>query len=141
MYSILHDFKIKAPIHKVFEFITQPEHINNWWTLRCQGTPILNSVYSFYFSKEYDWEAKITFLKTNTGVQYSMTKCSPDWEQTVFGFRLVQNNEDTEIQFYHSQWRHQNHEYRKTNFCWAILLMGLKNYVEHNVVIPFSERS
>ncbi|UWX56336.1 hypothetical protein NYZ99_09110 [Maribacter litopenaei] len=69
-----------------------------------------------------------------------MTKSDPDWDATSFGFDLVENGENIKVQFWHVGWRECNAHFRRSSFCWAILLNGLKNYVEKGIIIPFEKR-
>ena len=50
-HSIKQDLVIDAPIAKVFAAITEPEHLINWWPLRCKKT---EDEYNFYFAPDYD---------------------------------------------------------------------------------------
>ena len=37
MPTIYHDFWINTTIEKVFEAVSTPQGLNNWWTKRCSG--------------------------------------------------------------------------------------------------------
>ena len=58
-FNIYHDFVINATLKEVFDAVSQPEHLNNWWTLKCTGTPELDAEYNLYFAPEYDWYGKV----------------------------------------------------------------------------------
>ncbi len=45
-FNIYHDLVIKASLQEVFNAISQPEDLNNWWTKKCSGTPELNAEYN-----------------------------------------------------------------------------------------------
>ena len=34
-FAIYHDLFIKSSLSKVFETITEPDHLINWWPLKC----------------------------------------------------------------------------------------------------------
>ncbi len=48
-FDIYHDLVIKASVNEVFEAVSCPIHLNNWWTHKCTGTPELGAEYNFYF--------------------------------------------------------------------------------------------
>ena len=62
-YAILHDLVINATREKVFEAVSKPEHLVNWWPKSCSGSPVLGSEYNFYFGPEYDWYGKVSQLE------------------------------------------------------------------------------
>ncbi|MEO8515153.1 MAG: SRPBCC domain-containing protein [Flavobacterium sp.] len=142
IHTILHDFKINTSKEKVFEAVTLPNKLNNWWTLRCSGTPELGAMYNLYFAEEFNWYAEISLLKHNNQIEYSMTKAMKDWLPTYFGFILTEEKPNqTYVQFYHTNWQNTEKEYRNTSYCWANLLRQLKQYLEKGIITPFEERS
>ena len=139
-YSIFHDLIITAPISKVFQAITKPEHLINWWPHKCQGVPKENEVYNFFFSPEYNWYGRVIKLEENRSFYIKMIQSDSDWNPTSFGFDLGQNNKNVNVMFWHIGWPECNAHFRRSSFCWALLLNGLKNYVEKGTIIPFEER-
>lgn len=140
-FNIYHDFVIKASLKQVFDAVSMPEHLNNWWTKKCTGTPKLNAEYNFYFSPEYDWLGEVITFQPNHAFYIKMTKADPDWEPTSFGFNLEQIDKGVQVRFFHIDWPECNHHFRHSSFSWALLLNGLKNYVENHIIIPFEDRS
>jgi hypothetical protein len=69
-----------------------------------------------------------------------MTKADEDWTNTVFGFEIVNLEEGVRLEFWHKGWPDCNHHFRRSSWCWAILLNGLKNYIEKGTIVPFCER-
>ncbi len=69
-----------------------------------------------------------------------MTKSDNNWDPTSFGFDLKEESNGITLNFWHVNWPACNAEYRQSSYCWAILLHGLKNYVEKGTIIPFNER-
>lgn len=141
-FNIYHDLVIKSTLKEVFDAVSKPEHLNNWWTLKCTGTPELNAEYNFYFAPEYDWYGKVITCQPNHAFYIKMKKTNDeDWNPTTFGFNLEQIKEGVQVRFFHIDWPLCNHHFRHSSFCWALLLNGLKNYLEKGVVIPFKDRS
>ena len=139
-FSIYHDFVIHASAKAVFDAITQPKHLNNWWPLTSSGTPEVGEVYNFNFTDAYNWYGKVTVCKNDTSFHIKMTDADPDWNPTTFGFDLKEDNHSVAVQFSHTRWPVCNHHFKRSSFCWAMLLNGLKNYVEKGTIIPFEER-
>ena len=140
-FNIFHDFVINATLQEVFDAISQPKHLNNWWTKKCTGKPELNTEYNLYFTPEYDWNGKVITCQPNQAFHIKMTKSDLDWEPTTFGFNLEQLENGVQVRFFHIDWPECNHHFRQSSFCWALLLNGLKNYSEKGIIVPFEERS
>lgn len=139
-FSIYHNLSIKSSAKKVFDAITQPKHLNNWWPLESSGVLELDATYNFNFTDAYNWYGKVSQVKPNQSFFIKMTKSDADWNPTTFGFELEENEEGVSVKFSHTGWPECNTEFKQSSFCWAILLNGLKNYVEKGIVIPFEER-
>lgn len=139
-HSIFHDLVIQAPIEKVFQGISNPEDLENWWPLRCKGIPKEGEEYNFFFTEEYDWFGKVITCEENKSFAIKMTKSDEDWNPTSFGFDLEESSNQVLVKFWHKGWPECNAHYRRSSYCWAILLNGLKNYLEKGIIVPFEER-
>lgn len=140
-YSIFHNLEIKASPKKVFNAVSQPEHLDNWWTLKSFGKPGLSSEYNLNFTDKYDWYCKVSKVKTNESFHLKMTKSDKDWNPTTFGFDLEAKENGTYLKFSHVNWSENNDHFKHSSFCWAMLLNGLKNYLEKGIIIPFENRN
>lgn len=132
---------INASVKKVFNAVTLPEHLVNWWPLKCSGKPEMGEEYNFNFTDEYDWYGVVAQVENNRSFHIKMTKSDADWDQTTFGFDFENLGDKTRIRFSHINWPEVNDHFKYSSFCWALLLNGLKNYVEKGEIIPFEERS
>lgn len=139
-FSIYHNFVIKAPAAKVFKAISLPEHLDNWWPLKSSGAPVLGTTYNFNFTDAYNWFGTVAKCIPNASFHIKMTDADADWNLTTFGFDLEEKEGGTSVQFSHTNWPACNVEFKQSSYCWAILLNGLKNYVEKGIIIPFEER-
>lgn len=140
-FEICHDLYIKTSRKKLFDAVSLPEHLMNWWPKICKGNPAIGAAYNFYFTPEYDWKAEVIKCEINGAFHLKMTEADADWTPTSFGFDLVEVKQgEIQLKFWHRDWPACNDHFRKSSFCWAILLQGLKNYVERGVVVPFEER-
>ncbi len=140
-FNIYHNFLIKASPKVVFDAISLPEHLNNWWTLKSSGIPELDSEYNLNFTDAYNWFCKVSEVKKNESFYLKMIDSDKDWNPTTLGFDLEVKGSDTLVKFNHVNWQEDNHHFRHSSFCWAMLLNGLKNYLEKGIVIPFNERN
>ena len=140
-YNIYHNLLIKASSKAVFDAISLPEHLNNWWTLKSSGTSELDSEYNLNFTDAYNWFCKVSKVRNNESFHLKMTDSDEDWSPTTFGFDLETKDSGTLVKFSHVNWAEDNHEFRNSSFCWAMLLNGLKNYLEKGIIIPFEERN
>ena len=125
----------------MFDAVSLPEHLNNWWTLKSSGKPELNAEYNLNFTDTYDWYCKVSEVKPNQSFYLKMIKSSTDWNPTTFSFELDETENGTMVKFSHVNWPKDNHHFKHSSFCWALLLNGLKNYLEKGIVIPFAERN
>ena len=139
-FSIHHNLTIQSSPQKVFDGISRPEHLNNWWTKKCTGIPKLGAIYNFFFTEDYDWYGKVTQYETAKQFYISMTESDADWNSTTFGFELEPLNGGTSLNFSHEGWPKCNAHFKKSSYCWAILLSGLKNYLEKSIIVPFEDR-
>lgn len=139
-FAIYHDLIIRASVDKVYDAITRPAQLVNWWPLACSGEPVKGATYNFNFTDAYDWYGTVASVGTNDHFHIKMTDSDANWNPTSFGFDLTANDDHTQLQFWHKGWPACNAEYRQSSYCWAILLQGLKQYVEKGVIVPFEER-
>ena len=121
-YSIYHDVFIKSDSKTLFNAITLPNHLNNWWPLKSFGKPELNSDYNFYFTPEYDWYGKVIKCEFCKSFHIKMTESDTDWNPTTFGFDLEELENGIQLHFFHINWQECNHHFKRSSFCWAILL-------------------
>jgi uncharacterized protein YndB with AHSA1/START domain len=140
-HAIYHDLTIKSPREKVFDAITSPVHLVNWWPLKSEGVPKEGATYNFNFTDEYDWYGVVIKVEDLKSFHIKMTTSDDDWNATTFGFDLEELNGNTKLKFCHTNWKNCNDEFRQSSYCWAILLKGLKDYLENGIIIPFENRN
>lgn len=139
-FEIHHELFIKSSSGKVYQAITQPEHLVNWWPLACLGKPIEGETYNFNFTDVYDWYGEVIKAVKEKSFHIKMTKSDENWNLTTFGFDLEEKNMGVILRFWHVGWPKLNTEFKQSSYCWAILLKGLKDYLEKDIIIPFEER-
>ncbi|PIF46353.1 uncharacterized protein YndB with AHSA1/START domain [Chryseobacterium sp. 52] len=139
-FSILHDLEVDATLENVFQMVSVPEFLNEWWAHYCQGIPESDSEYTFEFSKDFIWKGKVSKLNAPYEIEFLMTEADADWTGTKVGFILKETENGTGISFYHTDWKDTNDHFRKTSFCWAMYLRILRQFVEEGLHVPYSER-
>ncbi|EAZ81407.1 SRPBCC family protein [Algoriphagus machipongonensis] len=140
-FGIYHTFWIRSTISKVFSAISSPEQLILWWPQKCSGKPEIGESYNFYFTPEYDWFGTVSKVEENKAFHIKMVDSDKDWDPTSFGFELEEDGTMVKVSFWHKGWENQNEHFKISSYCWAILLQGLKNYLEKGEVLPFEERS
>ncbi len=139
-HSIYFNFIIKSDKERIYQAVSEPEHLERWWPLKCSGVPQIGEAYNFNFTDEYDWYAEVKSCEKDDHIHFKMTKSDTDWNPTTFGFKLKEKENGTCLNFFHKDWAECNNEYKHSSFCWAMLLKGLKDYLEKGIVIPFEDR-
>jgi len=140
-HSIYFNFIIKSDKSSVYKAISQPEYLEKWWPLKCTGIPQIGEAYNFNFTDEYDWYAEVKSCKELDHIHFKMTKSDEDWNPTTFGFKLKQKENGICLNFFHDGWQDCNNHFKHSSFCWAMLLKGLKDYLEKGIIIPFEDRA
>lgn len=141
MPDIHHIFFVKSNPQKVFEAFCTIEGLDSWWTLQSTGQPLKGNMYSFYFDPEHDWRAEVIHCVPGKELTWGMKVTMDDWKNTKVGFTLTEKEGGTSVSFFHTGWKEANEHFGITSFCWAMLLNGLKNYVEQGIIIPHALRN
>lgn len=141
MHHIFHDVLINSTKEQVFKAISEPSQLIHWWPLTCTGNPSLDSEYNLFFTEEYNWNGKVSHIKENESFYIKMTKADSDWNPTTFGFNIKEVKSGVLLEFSHKNWPINNHPFRRSSYCWALLLNGLKNYIEKDEVLDFQDRA
>jgi len=140
MADILLDLYIRSNPEKVFEAVTTPAGLNNWWTARSSGEARPGSTYELWFGPEYDWRAKVTVYNKIFEVEWEITRADEDWTGTRLGFKLEERDGSSQVRFYHTGWPEVNEHHRRSSYCWALYLRHLKRFVELGIVVPYDSR-
>lgn len=140
MADIYHDFPIRAPQARVFETISSPTGLNQWWTKRCSGEQKQGGLYELWFGPEYNWRGTVTKWVPDSDFELEISHAHEDWDGTRVGFHLEEQNGSTTVRFYHLNWPRANDHYRISCYCWAMYLRVLRRYVEHGEFVPYENR-
>jgi uncharacterized protein YndB with AHSA1/START domain len=141
MHEILHEFPIATSPARVFEAVSTPAGLDQWWTARSSGEARLGAEYQLWFGPEYDWRAQVTQCLPGEAFQLTLTRADRDWMGSRVGFRLApQGASKAEVRFYHTGWPEVNQHFRVSSYCWAMYLRILKRHLEHGEVVPYEKR-
>ncbi len=140
MADIYQDFRIKAPLARVFQAASSPAGLEQWWTKRSSGEMREGAIYELWFGPEYDWRGKVTKLVPNSEFELEISHAHPDWNGTRVGFHLEDRNGSTIVRFHHLGWPELNEHYRISCHCWAMYLRVLRRHLDYGEVVPYEDR-
>ncbi len=140
MAEITHDLPIAASRAAVYAAVTSPSCLDAWWTLHCEGIPVVGTPYLLYFGEGYDWRGRVVRAEADQEFAIEITVASGDWVGTTVSFRLEQGEGMTWLRFRHAGWADASDHFRITSYCWALYLRLLRRWVERGEVVPYEHR-
>jgi len=138
--DVFHDFPIKASLEKVFQSVSTPPGLDQWWTKTSRGEPAEGAEYELGFGPGYDWRGRVTRCVPNTDFELELVHADGDWIGSRVGVHLEERDGKTWVQFWHKGWPSVNEHYRISNCCWAMYLRVLRRYLEHGETVPYEDR-
>ena len=140
MADILQDFPIRATPDRVFDAVSNPALLDQWWTLRSTGKPTAGETYELDFGPQYQWRAVVEQSAPGAVFALRLTLADPDWTGTVVAFELSPGGAGTQVRFSHRGWPEANAHYRTSTHCWALYLRILRRHLEHGETVPYDVR-
>jgi len=140
MPNIQHDLAVKAEPGTVYDVITTPEGLDQWWTRKASGRAEVGQEYELWFGPEADWRARVTEAVPGRGFAVEMTGADADWLGTRVRFVLEPAEGGTMVRFSHSGWRSENEHFRVSSYCWAMYLRLMRRYAEAGEQVPYEDR-
>ena len=135
------DFPVAAAPAAVFQAISTPAGLDQWWTLTSAGRAELGATMSLGFGPEYQWTALVTRCVTDREFELELVDAMPDWVGTQVGFQLAATaSGGTRVQFHHAGWAKAGEHFRTSAFCWAMYLRIMKLGVEQGTRVAYPER-
>jgi uncharacterized protein YndB with AHSA1/START domain len=138
--DINHDLNIAAPVDAVFNGISQPAGLDEWWTETCRGTPIVGSEYELGFGPGYQWKAEVTAFEPDREFELTITEAMDDWVGTKVGFIVTPEGRGTRLEFRHTGWSEASDHCRHSSFCWALYLRILRRFLEQGKRVAYADR-
>lgn len=136
MPDIIQDFPIKASAERVFQAVSTPAGLDQWWTKRSAGRPEHGAEYELWFGPGFDWRAVVSRCVPSAEFELQMTRAQEDWQGTRVGFLLNEKDGLSQVRFHHLGWPQASEHYRVSCSCWAKYLRLLKRSVEQGEVVP-----
>lgn len=140
MPDILSDFPVKAPATDVFRAVSMPDGLDQWWTKRSSGSPVLGTEYELWFGPGYDWRARVARSAPPRQFELEIVRADPEWIGTRVGFELAGTGNVTQVRFSHVGWPESSGHYRTSCYCWPMYLRILRRYLEHGEIVPYEQR-
>ena len=140
MPDIFHNFTIAARRGAVFEAITTPKGLDEWWTKSSSGDPRSGAIYELDFGPGFSWRARVTQVVPNEAFELQLIQADDDWTDTRIRFDLTTNSGITAVRFRHLGWQSTNDVYRVSCYCWAAYFRILRRYLEHGERVPYERR-
>lgn len=140
MPDITLDFPIAAPPAAVFDAVSTPAGLDQWWTTRSAGTPSSGAVYDLWFDPDFHWRAEVVRYAPPHEIAYRMIQSDDDWAPTTLTIQLEPRDGGTWVRFRHAGWPEENEHFRVSCNCWALYLRVLRRWIEHGEEVPYAER-
>jgi len=140
MPDILHDFPISAPLNRVFDAVSTPAGLDQWWTKRSTGIPRVGAEYELGFGPGYDGRAVVSKHMPPLELEYQIVRADGDWLGTRVGFVLRDAGGVTQMRFSHTGWPDAGPHFRTSSFCWAMYLRVLRRFLEAGETVPYERR-
>jgi uncharacterized protein YndB with AHSA1/START domain len=140
MTDILQNFPIKVAPARVFDGVSAPALLDEWWTLRSTGQPTVGSIYELDFGPDAQWQAVVTKAVPGEVFELKLTRADADWIGSTVSFELAPSRSGTAVRFAHRGWPEASDHYRSSCHCWALYLRVLRRHLEHGESVPYDRR-
>lgn len=132
MVTTSHQITINAPKEFVFEAITTPQGLKNWYTPSVKGEASRGGEMVLEFTdKEGPFRWKVQEQKENSLVQWKCVEGPGNAAGTVATFKLSDKGQDkTIVEFDHEGFQESDSKLKTCNTLWGILMHHLKQYSE-----------
>jgi len=138
--NIVHLLQINSSIESVFEIISTPRGMSKWWTSNATGHSELGALLELEFTDDIRWQAQVTQMVAPHEFEITLTRCDPDWTDSIVGFLLSKTTTGVSLRFYHKGWKEASDHYYTSCYCWAMYLRLMKRYLEYGEFVPYNQR-
>lgn len=140
MEDIAFQLSINAEISEVFDCVSRPDCLNQWWTRDCQGIPALDETYTLDFGPGYIWKGKVTIYEPPERFELSIVDAHEDWLSSIVSMDLFSKEGSTSVKFTHKGWKERNEHFNISSYCWPMYFRILKRYLEYGETVPYEQR-
>ncbi|MEZ5307659.1 MAG: SRPBCC domain-containing protein [Pyrinomonadaceae bacterium] len=140
-YAIHHDVPIGAAPDVVFDLVSTPLGLSEWWSKSASGFREQDAVYDFDFGPGYRWKGRVCKLSLEGRLfALEMFEADSDWNKTVVRFSVSERGNSSLLGFEHAGWSENNAHFRTSSYCWAMYLRCLKLHAEKGLVYRYEDR-
>ncbi len=140
MADILHRVGFRAPIEKLYQALTDRDHLAGWWTRRTQGESTVGGVLTFRFTTDGEeiggFDMKVRELQLNRRVLWEVVDGPAEWIGTMISFDLTMDGDWAILLFKHTGWKEPVEFMHHCSTKWATFLLSLRDLVETGVGRP-----
>jgi uncharacterized protein YndB with AHSA1/START domain len=141
MPDIIHEFPITANVARVYDAVSTPAGLDQWWTLHSDGVPSDGALYALDFGPGYQWRAHVSEVEKQRIFELELVEAMPDWIGTRVRFELTPiDDEHTQVVFTHVGWPAVSEHFAVSCFCWAMYLRIMRRGLEYGEVVPYDKR-
>ena len=138
MKTIIHAVHIHASQQQVYEALTTPEGLSEWWTTQVSVEPYTGGVVHFTFHGDFHPQMQQSVLEPHRVVHWTCVSGHPNWQDNTFAFTLEDRKGETLLQFVQEYAQELSDEtYGTYNFNWGYYLNSLKLLCETGTGTPF----
>jgi uncharacterized protein YndB with AHSA1/START domain len=135
--EIWHELFFNVSPQKLYEAITDPKKLAQWWTTNVGGTSLPGKYLDFGFGG-LTQEMLVSDLKPGRFVRWTSTeKGLSDWAGTLLEFKIFRQDDLTYLHLRHSNWREDAKMYAQCNTDWAFYLPSLRGLSRKEKGGPF----
>jgi uncharacterized protein YndB with AHSA1/START domain len=129
-YEIYHEVGIKAAPEAIYQALTDPKKLAQWWTSDTRGESEVGSHLEFWFG-ELCQKFEVVTLKPNELVRWKGAKGGIDeWVGTEISFALESDEGQCWVRFIHSGWKDNKGILAHCSTKWAVFMLSLKDLLE-----------
>jgi uncharacterized protein YndB with AHSA1/START domain len=137
MADIMHLVKIAVPPERVYEALTTPEGIRNWWTRDADLDAVAGGTGTFRFHGGNDVTVAVRELEPPLHVMWKTTSSfRSEWKGTTIVFDLRVDAGGTVLSFAHRGFEAADERYAVTTTEWGVYLASLQQYLETGTGSP-----
>ncbi|MBW3619990.1 MAG: SRPBCC domain-containing protein [Actinobacteria bacterium] len=136
MVDILHRVGITVPRDEVFEALTAPARLAQWWTEDTHGDGDEGGVLAFRFGATGGFDMKVLEVVPEERVLWEVIDGPEEWIGTQVSFDLRTAGDFTIVLFAHRDWREPGEFMHHCSTKWATFLMSLKALLETGTGAP-----
>lgn len=136
--EIAHEISLKVSPRSVYEALTEPTLLQQWWIPDTRGESKVGESLEFWFSRDACQVMTVTALEPEQLVRWKTPAGdSSDWAGTEVEFALAAQRARTRLTFRHYGWHRPVERLPYYSMSWAVFLISLKDLLQKGKGYPF----